>query len=61
MNLLQKKNLTIKIVNNMNKVYITIEYPDKYTREEVLKSVIQEIDIKSLATIGIKIYPVENN
>ena len=61
MSLLQKKNLTIKIVNNMNKAYITIEYPDKYTREEVLKSVIQELDTKSLAAIGIKVYPVENN
>lgn len=61
MSLLQKKNLTIKIVNNMNKAYITIEYPDKFTKEEVLKSIIQEIDTKSLATIGIKVYPVENN
>lgn len=61
MSLLQKKNLIIKVVNNMNKAYIIIEYPDKYTREEVLKSVIQELDTKSLAAIGIKIYPVENN
>ena len=48
-------------MNNTNKAYITIEYPDKYTREKVLKSVIQERDIKLLATIGIKVYPVENN
>lgn len=61
MNLLQKKNLIIKVVNNMNKAYITIEYPDKFTKEEVLKSIIQEIDTKSLATIGIKVYLVENN
>lgn len=45
----------------MNKAYIAIEYPDKFTKEEVLKSIIQEIDTKSLATIGIKVYPVENN
>lgn len=44
----------------MNTTYITIEYPDKYTKEEVLKSIIQELDIKSLTAIGIKIYPEEN-
>lgn len=48
-------------MNHMNKAYIAIEYPDKYTREEVLKSVIQEHDTKLLAAIGIKVYPVENN
>lgn len=46
----------------MKECNIRIEYPDHYSNNEIVKAILDQIDIDSLNKIGIKIYaPKEFN
>ena len=40
----------------MSKTTITIEFPEKFSEKDVLQAVMEEIDVTTLESIGIKFY-----
>ena len=46
----------------MAKTIITVEFPEKFSEKEVLQTIMEEIDVKTLESIGIKFYtPINCN
>ena len=40
----------------MKKSEIIIEYPDRYSNNEIINSILGQVDIDTLTKLGIKIY-----